>query len=291
VQADAHDRLTLPASAPTLDCTEWGKDPGLDSGFNLILDRIQYTGVNDIMRLTSLMVMHDFLSRRLAPLQDQPACPAWMYTGVNDIMRQERGPRSSLDEVLLAACLKALTTDQFSVDLVVPAAVYEPICVNQAARTTLLATMPTLDDVDIALVQRGDQSCGMVIPKVGGLAGAAGGHSYGGGPAGGLGGVPTSGGPADDRGGVSAGNRGGGPIAATSKGKQARVVLDDDEVSSDEDEPLQKCLRWLSGAAGSSGSRPNPIAPHAAAATATTADQEAAEEAATATAADQEATD
>jgi hypothetical protein len=182
VQADAHDRLTLPASAPTLDCTEWGKDPGLDSGFNLVLDRIQYTGVNDIMRLTSLMVMHDFLSRRLAPLQDQPACPAWMYTGVNDIMRQECGPRSSLDEVLLAACLKALTTDQFLVDLVVPAAVYEPICVNQAARTTLLATMPTLDDVDIALVQRGDQSCGMVIPEAGGLAGAAGGHSYSGSP-------------------------------------------------------------------------------------------------------------
>jgi hypothetical protein len=29
-------------------------------------------------------------------------------------------------------------------------------------------------------------------------------------------------------------------------GKQARVILDDDEVSSDEDEPLQKLLRRLS---------------------------------------------
>jgi hypothetical protein len=53
-----------------------------------------------------------------------------MYTRVNDIMQLDRGPRSSLDEVLLAASLKASTTDQFSVELVVPAAVCEPICVN-----------------------------------------------------------------------------------------------------------------------------------------------------------------
>jgi hypothetical protein len=34
---------------------------------------------------------------------------------------------------------------------------------------------------------------------------------------------------------------------APDKGKQTHVVLDDDEVSSDEDEPLQKRLRQLSG--------------------------------------------
>jgi hypothetical protein len=79
-----------------------------------------------------------------------------MYTGVNDIMRLERGPGSSLDKALLAACLKALTADQFSADLVVLVAVCEPICVNQAVTTALLATMPTLDNVDIAPVQRGD---------------------------------------------------------------------------------------------------------------------------------------
>jgi hypothetical protein len=75
-----------------------------------------------------------------------------MYTGVNDIMQLEHGPGSSLDEALLAACLKALTVDQFLADLVVPAAVCEAICVNQAVRTTLLATMPMLADVDIAPV-------------------------------------------------------------------------------------------------------------------------------------------
>jgi hypothetical protein len=108
--------------------------------------------------------------------------------------------------------------------------VCEPICTNQAVRMALLVTMPTLDDVDIAPVQRGDQSRGVVISGAGVLAGAVGGHDRGGGPA-------------RERGGVPAGSRGGGlgggsgPAPAPGKGKQARVILDDDEVSYDEDEP------------------------------------------------------
>jgi hypothetical protein len=97
-----------------------------------VLKRIRYLAENG---LTSLMVLHEFLSKCLAPRQDQPH-PAWMYTGVNDIIRLDRGPRSSLDEVLLAASLKALTTNQFSAELVVPPVVCEPIYVNQATRTT-----------------------------------------------------------------------------------------------------------------------------------------------------------
>jgi hypothetical protein len=108
VQADAHDHLALPVGAPTLDRTEWVKDPGLELGFNPVLDRIQHLAENG---LTSLMVLHNFLSRCLAPLQDQPSRPAWMYNGVNDIMRLERGPGSSLNEALLAACLKASMVD------------------------------------------------------------------------------------------------------------------------------------------------------------------------------------
>jgi hypothetical protein len=108
MQVDAHDRLVIPAAAPTLNRAEWGKDPSLESGFDPMLDQIQYLAVSG---LTSLMVLHDFLSRRLAPLQDRATRPAWMYIGVNDIVRLERGPGSSLDGELLAACLKALTTD------------------------------------------------------------------------------------------------------------------------------------------------------------------------------------
>jgi hypothetical protein len=76
----------------------------------------------------------------------------WMYTGVNDIMRLDRGPASSLHEDLLAVSLKALTTNQFSVELMVPPGICEPICVNQVARIALLVAMPTLDDVDITPV-------------------------------------------------------------------------------------------------------------------------------------------
>jgi hypothetical protein len=65
MQADAHDRLVIPAAAPTLNRAEWGKDPGLD--------RIQYLAESG---LTSLMVLHNFLSRRLAPLQDRTTRPA-----------------------------------------------------------------------------------------------------------------------------------------------------------------------------------------------------------------------
>jgi hypothetical protein len=67
MQANAHDRLVIPAATPTFNRAEWGKDPGLEPGFDPVLDRIQYLAESG---LTSLMVLHDFLSRRLAPLQD-----------------------------------------------------------------------------------------------------------------------------------------------------------------------------------------------------------------------------
>jgi hypothetical protein len=231
VQADVPDQLTLPVGAPTLDRTEWGKDPGLEPGFDPVLDRIQYLAKND---LTSLMELYDFLSKRLRPLQDQSHHPTWMYTGVNDIMWLDRGPGSSLGDTLLAASLKVLTTDQPSAELMMPAAGCEPLCVNQAPRTALLVIMPMLDDVDIAPVQRGDQSRSVVIPRPGGPGGAASGHGHGG--------VPVGDGPAGSHSGAPVGGRGGtiggSNAAAPSKGRQARVVLDDDEVLPGEDEPL-----------------------------------------------------
>jgi hypothetical protein len=250
VQVDVHDRLALPVGGPTLDRTEWGKDPGLEPGFEPVLDWIQYLAKNS---LTSVMVLHDFLSKRLAPLQDRSHRPTWMYTGVDDIMRLDCGPWSILGDTLLAASLKALTTDQPSAELVMPAAAYEPLNANQAARTALLAIMPTLDDVDIAPVQRGDQSHSVVIPRPGGPGAAAGGHGGGGSLPVGHGGILVGGGPAGSHSGAPAGGRGGGcagdssAAPAPGKGKQMRVILDDDEVLSDEDEPLQKRLRQLSG--------------------------------------------
>jgi hypothetical protein len=73
VQADVHDRLALPVDGPTLNRTKWGKDPGLEPNFDPVQDRIQYLAENG---LTSLMVLHDFLSKRLMPLQDRSHRPA-----------------------------------------------------------------------------------------------------------------------------------------------------------------------------------------------------------------------
>jgi hypothetical protein len=86
---------------------------------------------------------------------------------------------------------------------------------NQVAGTALLAIMPTLDDVDIAPVQRGDQSHDVVIPESGGPGSAAGGHGHGG--------LLVGGGPAGSHSGAPAGYRGGAAggssAAAPGKGK------------------------------------------------------------------------
>jgi hypothetical protein len=180
-----------------------------------VLDRIQYLVENG---LTSLMVPHDFLSKRITPLQDRPR-PAWMYTGVNDIMWLDHGLGSSLDEGLLAICLMALTSDQFLVELMAPPAACKPICINQAARTALLTAMPMLDDIDIAVVQRGDLSHNVVILGTyvsDGLSSATDGH--GGVVIGGRGGGPVGGGLTSGRGSGAAGGSGSAP--AHSKGKE-----------------------------------------------------------------------
>jgi hypothetical protein len=92
-----------------------------------VLDRIQYLAENG---QTLLMVLHNFLSKHLAPLQDRSHHLAWMYTGANDIMRLDRGSGSSLGDTLLAASLKALTMDQPSAELVTPAMACGPLYVN-----------------------------------------------------------------------------------------------------------------------------------------------------------------
>jgi hypothetical protein len=122
--------------------------------------------------------------------------------------------------------------------LKVPPAVCEPIYVNQVVRIALFTAMPTLDDVNIALMQRGDQSCGVVIPGAGSLDSIAGSHGQGGGPAGGCGGVLASGSPPRPWSHPGRWPRRQPrwwfwPRSGPDKGKDkhARVIHDDDEVS------------------------------------------------------------
>jgi hypothetical protein len=91
----------------------------------------------------------------------------------------------------------------------------------------------------------------VVIPGLCSPGSAASGHVRGGGPPAGRGGIPVGGGPAGSYSGAPADGRGGGPAggsstaSAPSKGKGTHAILDDDEVSSDEDKPLHKRQRQL----------------------------------------------
>jgi hypothetical protein len=79
---------------------------------------------------------------------------------------------------------------------------------DQAARMLLLVAMPSIDNIGIASVQRGDQSHGIRIPGTG--------------VAGGQGGSVSTLAPSKD------------------KGKVVRSIHSDDDVSSDNDVPLQR---------------------------------------------------
>jgi hypothetical protein len=48
-------------------------------------------------RLTPMMVLHDFVSKRITPLQERTRL-TWLYTRVNDVPRLERGDRSALSK-------------------------------------------------------------------------------------------------------------------------------------------------------------------------------------------------
>jgi hypothetical protein len=81
VQTDAHERLTLPATAPMAPHIDWEQDPGFEPIFILVLGRIRILAENG---LTSMMVLHDYVSKRIAPLQERTHL-AWLYTRVNDV--------------------------------------------------------------------------------------------------------------------------------------------------------------------------------------------------------------
>jgi hypothetical protein len=63
--------------------------------FRPVIERIKHLMSHG---LSVMMVLHDFLSRRIAPLQDRTR-PAWMYTGEGDATGLECGHDSGLVKV------------------------------------------------------------------------------------------------------------------------------------------------------------------------------------------------
>jgi hypothetical protein len=157
-----------------------------------------------------MMVLHDYLSKRIALLQERVHL-AWMYTRVNDTTRLEHSDTSDSDAGALAMTLLKLSPDLSSEGFTTHPEHCLLICMNQDARSLLLKAMPTLNNIDIATRQRGTESRGAQI----------------------LGIDATSGRRGTD---TSAGS-------SKRKGKSAPSVGSGDEVSSNDDIPLQ---RWRS---------------------------------------------
>jgi hypothetical protein len=94
--------------------TDWEKDPNLQSAYNPVLERSRFPVEKG---LTLMMVLHDYLSKHIAPLQEC-ARSTWMYTVVNDTMRLERGDRSNMDAEALATVLSKVSTNLSSTDFI-----------------------------------------------------------------------------------------------------------------------------------------------------------------------------
>jgi hypothetical protein len=126
-----------------------------------VLDRVK-----DLQRsgLTSLMVLGDLLKWRIAPLQ-QRSRMAYMYTGLNDCSRIIRGPGSEFTRVELEAALRAMTGEAFSPESLVLLSGVKALCKDQALRSSVLASMLTLDEGGLAVRQLGgDPNRGLQIP-------------------------------------------------------------------------------------------------------------------------------
>jgi hypothetical protein len=142
----------------------------LELVFNPVLGRIRILAES---RLSSMMVLHDYVLKRIAPLQECTR-PTWLYTGVNDVTRLECDDGSTLGEEALALVMGKLSLDPSSHDIITPPASCQPLCMYQATRTLLLVAMHLMDDVGIAPIQRGDQSRGVYIAGTGTAGGQGG---------------------------------------------------------------------------------------------------------------------
>jgi hypothetical protein len=201
VRDGVHNRLVLPIEPTMAKKTAWVETPKLHVAYEPMVERIKHLMTHG---LSVMMVLHDFLSRCIAPLQDR-ACPAWMYTVEGDTMRLERDRDSGLDPDVLGALLARLSPNPSSVDFVTPPAACTPMCSDKVARMRLLRELPTLDDISIVARQRGDESWGIQIPEAD---------------------------IADGQGGASTG-----PSPGKEKGKMVpHIILSDTEVSSEDDD-------------------------------------------------------
>jgi hypothetical protein len=103
--SDANDRLELPTKGPLIDRNSWKARPSLLAELDPVLDRVKVLARGG---LTSMMVLGDFLRRRIAPLQQRSRL-AFMFTRVNDCSRIVRGAGMDLTDVELEVLIRGMT--------------------------------------------------------------------------------------------------------------------------------------------------------------------------------------
>jgi hypothetical protein len=158
---EPHDRLELPTEGPQSDRSTWKARPTIPAELDPVLYRIKKLARSG---LTSMMVLGDFLKRRIVPLQQRYRM-AYVYMGLNDCCRIARGPGGDFTRTELEAALRAMTGEVFIPEsLVLPSGV-KALCEDQALRSSVLASMPTLDEGGLAVRQLGgDPNRGLQIP-------------------------------------------------------------------------------------------------------------------------------
>jgi hypothetical protein len=158
---DANDRLELLTEGPLSDRSTWNAKPSLPARIGPVLNRVKELARGG---LTSLMVLGDFLRCRITPLQQQSRM-ACMYTGPNDCCRIARGPGTDFTRAELVVSIRGMTGEAFSLEsLVLPSGI-KALRKDQALRSAVLASMPTLDEGGLAVRQvGGDPNRGIHIP-------------------------------------------------------------------------------------------------------------------------------
>jgi hypothetical protein len=86
---------------------------------------------------------------------------AWEFTRKGDTTQLESGCGSDLAPDVLRSLLEKLTPEPSSTDFFTPPSAYTNLCSNQVTRTRLLRELPTLDEINIVVQRKGNESSGV----------------------------------------------------------------------------------------------------------------------------------
>jgi hypothetical protein len=152
VRVDAHDYLVLPTEAKMGKRGSWVEVPRLSVPFAPVVEQIKLLVDHG---LTSMMVLFNFLSKCITPLQLR-VHSMWQYTEESDTTQLERGRGSGLSSDVMSDLLGKLTPNSFSVDFITPSPPpprpgCAPMCSAQPTRTWLLRELLMLDDIGVTM--------------------------------------------------------------------------------------------------------------------------------------------